>query len=330
MKAMVWTRYGSPDVLQLRELEKPVPGNNQVLIKISATTVTAGDCEIRSMKVPIMLRLPIRLWIGLRAPKRVKIIGQELAGIVESVGKDVKKFKEGDSVFAATGFSMGTYAEYICLPEHPKEITGLLSLMPENMTFEEAASVPVGGLEALYFLRKADIRSGQNVLVAGAGGSIGTFAVQLSKYYGAEVTAVDSGGKLEMLSSIGADYCIDYTKDDFTESDKTWDIIFDIVGRYSFSGCLRSLNENGRYIIANPGPVHMLRKPWVSKKSGIKVITGASNSGIEDIGFLKKLIERGRLKSVIDRCFSLEQIADAHRYVEKGEKQGSVVITVGD
>jgi len=328
MKAIVWTKYGSPDVLQLKEVEKPIPKDNEVLIRIYATTVTAGDCEMRRLKFPILLRLPMRIYVGLRKPKRITILGQELAGEIESVGKDVKLFRKGDQVFAATGFSMGTYAEYICLPEEPKEMEGLLAIKPTNMTYEEAAAVPTGGLNALHFLRKGNIQSGQKVLINGSGGSIGTFAVQLAKYFGAEVTGVDSTGKLDMLRSIGADQVIDYTQEDFTKSGETYDVIFDVVGKSSFSGCIRSLKKEGIYLSANPGLSQMVRGLWTSKTSSKKVIVGTASYKTEDLIFLKELIEAGKIKPVIDRRYPLEQITEAHRYVEKGHKKGNVVITL--
>lgn len=326
MKAIVWTEYGPPDVLQLKEVEKPTPKDNDVLIKIHATTVTAGDCEIRSLRIPILFRLPMRLYVGLRKPKRMTILGQELAGEVEAVGKDVKLFRQGDQVFATTGLSLGAYAEYICLSEKPEE--GVLAIKPANMTYEEAAAVPVGGLEALHFLRKGNVQSGQKLLINGAGGSIGTFAVQLAKYFGAEVTGVDSTGKLGMLRSIGADQVIDYTQEDFTKSGETYDVIFDVVGKSSFSRSMRSLKQNGRYLLANPGLAQMVRGLWTSKRSSKKVIIGTANHRVEDLTFLKELIEAGKMKSVIDRRYSLEQIPEAHSYVEKGYKTGNVVITV--
>ena len=263
---------------------------------------------------------------GLRKPKRITILGQELAGEIESVGKDVKLFKKGDQVFATTGFGFGAYAEYKCLPEEPK--MGVLAIKPVNMTYEEAAAVPTGGLEALHFLRKGNIQSGQKVLIIGAGGSIGTFAVQLARYFGAEVTGVDSTGKLDMLRSIGADHVIDYTQEDFTKSGETYDVIFDVMGKSSFSGSIRSLKQNGRYLLGNPGLSQMVRGRWTSMRSSKKVIIGAANQKNEDLVFLKELIEAGKIKSVIDRRYPLEQIAEAHRYVDTGQKKGNVVITV--
>ena len=326
MKAIVWTKYGPPDGLQLKEVEKPTPKEDEVLIRIYATTVTAGDCEFRSLKYPLLMSLSMRIYVGLRKPKKITILGQELAGEIESVGKDVKLFKEGDQVFAHTGFGMGAYAEYICRPEEPEGIRGVLAIKPANMTYEEAAAVPLGGLEALHFLRKGNIQSGQKVLINGAGGSIGTFAVQLAKYFGAEVTGVDSTGKLDMLRSIGADQVIDYTQEDFTKSGQTYDVIFDVVGKSSFSGSIRSLKQNGRYLLANPGPGVQRRR--TSRRSSKKVILGGASYKTENLIFLKELIETGKVKSVIDRRYPLEQIAEAHRYVEKGGKKGNVVITV--
>jgi len=326
MKAIVWTKYGSPEGLQLQEVEKPAPKENEVLTRIVATTVTAGDCEMRRLKFPFLFRLPIRLYNGLRKPKKITVLGQEFAGEIESVGKDVKLFKKGDQVFATTGFGFGAYAEYKCLPEEPK--MGVLASKPVNMTYEEAAAVPTGGLEALHFLRKGNIQSGQKVLIIGAGGSIGTFAVQLARYFGAEVTGVDSAGKLDMLRSIGADHVIDYTQEDFTKSAETYDVIFDVMGKSSFSGSVSSLKQNGRYLLGNPGLTQIVRGRWTSMRSSKKVIIGAANQKNEDLFFLKALIEAGKIKSVIDRRYPLEQIAEAHRYVDTGQKKGNVVITV--
>ncbi len=325
MKAVVWTKYGSPDGLRLQEVAKPTPNANEVLIRVYATTVTAGDCELRSFNLPIWLRLPIRFYMGLIRPENI-ILGQELAGEIETVGKDVKQFSKGDQVFAATGFGFGAYAEYICRPETPQG--GALAIKPTHMTYEEAAAVPVAGLEALHFLRKANNLSGHKVLINGAGGSIGTFAVQLAKYFGAEVTGVDSTGKLDMLRSIGTDHVIDYTQDDFTQSGETYDVIFDVVGKSSFSGCIRSLKKNGSYLLANAGLTQIVRGLWTSTTSNKKIIRGSAIQKSEDLAFLKELIEAGNIKTVIDRRYPLEQIAEAHRYVDTGQKRGNVVITL--
>lgn len=322
MKAVICTKYGSADVLQLAEVKKPVPKDNEVLIRIYATTVTTGDCEIRKFKMPIWLWLPARIGFGLRGPRR-KILGQELAGEIEAVGKDVKQFKKCDHIFARTGFDLGAHAEYTCLSED-----GVVVIKPTNMTFEEAAAIPMGGIEALHFLKQADIKSGQKVLINGASGSIGTVAVQLAKYFGAEVTGVCSTRNLDMVRSIGADHVIDYTEEDFTKNGETYDVIFDVVGKSPFSSSLKSLNKNGSYLLANPGLSQMIRGRLVSMRSIKKVITGTASENAEDLVFLKELIEAGKIKSVIDRCYPLEKTVEAHRYVDKGHKKGNVVITV--
>lgn len=322
MKAIIWTNYGAPDVLQLREIEKPTPKDNELLIRVHAATVTAGDCEMRSFKFPIWLWLPLRLWLGFSKPNK-GILGQELAGEVEAVGKDVRSFKAGDKVFAATGFSLGAYAEYICLPQ-----SAIIAPKPSNMSYAEAAAVPVAGLEALHFLRKANVQPGQRVLICGAGGSIGTFAVQLAQAYGAEVTGVDSKGKLEMLRSLGAVHVIDYMQEDFTQSGETYDVILDVMGKASFSGVIQSLKPGGRYLLVNAGLSQMMRGLWISLTSSKKVIIGAANQATADLVSLKALIEAEKLRAVIDRYYPLERTSEAHQYVETGQKQGNVVITV--
>lgn len=309
-------------MLQLREVEKPTPKEDEVLIKIHAATVTAGDCEVRSLKFPIWFRLPMRIYAGLRRPKRITILGQELAGEIDAVGRKVTKFKKGDQVFAATFFRLGAYTEYTCLPEtYPV-------LKPANMTYEEAATIPTGGINGLHFLRTANVQSGQKVLINGAGGSIGTYAVQIAKSFGAEVTAVDSAEKSAMLRSIGADNVIDYTQEDFTMSGETYDVIIDVVGKSSFSRSIRALKPNGRYVLGNPSLSGMIRGRWTSMVSDKKVIFEPARYRAEDYTLLKGLIEAGKIKSVIDRRYPLEQTAEAHKYVEKGYKKGNVVITV--
>jgi NADPH:quinone reductase-like Zn-dependent oxidoreductase len=327
MKAIKWTKFGPPDVLQLQEVPKPQPKDNELLIKIHATTVTVGDCEMRRLEYPMLMSLVVRMIVGLRKPKRITILGMELAGEVEKVGKDVTKFEPGDKIFAATGFiGTGACAEYICLPEKPDD--GAIALKPASMSFDEAATVPVGGLEALSLLRKGNIQPGHEVLINGAGGTIGPFAVQLAKYYGAEVTAVDSTKKLDTLRSIGADHVIDYTQTDFTKSGKKYDVIFDTVGKSSYSGCIRSLKDNGFYLLTYPKLGRSIRGSWTSRISNKKVIGGTSTDSTEDLIFLRELIEAGKIESVIDRRYFLEQTAEAHRYVEAGGKIGNVIITV--
>ena len=328
MKAIIWTQYGPPEVLKLMEIEKPSPKKNEVLIKVLATTVTAGDCELRRFDLPGWIWLPIRIYMGIFKP-RLKILGQELAGEIESVGSDVDSFKKGDLVFTPTQMKFGSYAEYICLPS-----SNPIATMPSNMTFAEAATIPTGGLNALHFLRKGKVRQGESILINGAGGSIGTYAVQIAKAWGAKVTCVDTTKKLEMLKSIGADHVIDYTKEDFTENGNTYDVIIDVVCKGSLSRNIRSLRKNGRLVIGNPKMSSIIRRRWVSLKnrfpgqSGKKVINALTAYKLEDMNYLKELIEEGKIKAVIDKSFPLNKIVEAHHYVENGHKLGNVVINL--
>jgi NADPH:quinone reductase-like Zn-dependent oxidoreductase len=305
MKVIVCTKYGPPEVLQPTEVEKPTPKDNEVLIKIRATTVTIGDIIIRRGKHPDskFYTLVLHIVFGLRKPKN-SILGMEIAGEIEAVGKNVKKFKKGDPVFGSTFSSkFGGYAEYKCLSED-----SVLTKKPTNINYEEAATIPGGGMTALCCLRKGNVKKEQKVLINGASGAVGTSAVQLSKYFGAVVTGVCSAPNLELVKSLGADSVIDYTKEDFTQSAETYDVIFDAVAKISPSRAKKSLKSSGIYIN-------------VLKHSG-------SGEDIDDLIFLKELIEKGKLKPVIDRCYSFEQIIEAHRYVEKGHKKGNVVITI--
>jgi NADPH:quinone reductase-like Zn-dependent oxidoreductase len=325
MRAIVCTDYGPPDVLQLRDVPKPVPKDDEVLVRIRATTASKADCELRRFDFAPWIWLPMRLGTGVRRPRR-KVLGQELAGDIESVGKDVTSFAKGDRVFAATGIGLGAYAEYVCLRENPQ--TGAIATMPANLGYEEAATVPYGGGEALKFLRKGNVQSGRRVLVNGAGGSFGTFAVQLAKVLGAHVTAVDSAPKLEMLRAIGADRVIDYSQEDFTDGTGTYDVIFDVVRGTASEGMVRSLNENGWLLMANPGLLQIVRARWAARGSNKRVSFVPSSATGEDLAYLGSLVDEGKLRPVTDRRFPLEQMADAHRYAETGQKLGNIVITV--
>jgi NADPH:quinone reductase-like Zn-dependent oxidoreductase len=323
MRAIVYTRYGPPEVLRLAQVARPVPRDDEVLIRVHATTVSAPDFRCRSFTVPLSFWIPARLALGILKPRQ-PILGAELSGEIEETGKDVTRFKKGDRVFAATLMRFGGYAEYACLPE-----TGVIATMPANMTYEEAAAVPIGARAALHFLKKANIKSGQKVLVYGASGSVGTFAVQLAKYYGADVTAVCSGSNLDLVKSLGADSALDYTKEDFAANGEVYDVIFVAVNKAAFTDCMKALKRNGIYLNATT-PVRTLRMRWAALTSGKKIVTGEHpKEDADDLVFLKGLIEEGRLRSVIDRRYPFEQIVEAHRYVDQGHKKGSVAIATG-
>ncbi len=302
MKAVLCTKYGSPQVLILQQVPKPAPKENEVLIKIHATTVTSGDVRVRGFKSPLLYWLPMRIFLGIRRPRK-PILGVELAGVVEEVGQRVTRFKKGDQVYAMTGMRFGAHAEYTCLRED-----GIVTHKPQNVTFEEAAAIPFGGTSALHFLRKGKIQSGQNVLIYGASGAVGSAAVQLAKYFDTEVTAVCGPTNLELVKSLGADHVVDYTIEDFTNSNNKYDIIFDAVGKASTSKCQNALKTNGKFVTVDG--------------------QGIAKERTEDLEFLKERIESGQMKPVIDRYYKLDQISIAHEYVETGRKKGSVVIRV--
>lgn len=322
MKAIVYERYGPPDVLELKEVEKPTPKDNEVLIKTHATTVTSGDWRVRSLHMPVGFGLIAHLVLGVSRPRQ-PILGSELAGKVESVGKDVKKFKVGDEVFAFTGARLGCHAEYKCMPED-----GAVVLKPANLTYDEAAAMSFGGTTALDFFRRGKLQLGEKVLVNGASGGVGTAAVQLAKHFGAVVIGVCSTANVELVRSLGATQVIDYTKENFTRNGETYDVIVDTAGTAPFSRSKDSLKEGGRLLLVLGGLSDMLQIPWVSMTNSKKIIAGPAAVRAEDLRFLAKLAEAGEFRPVIDRRYPLEQIAEAHRYVDTGRKRGNVIITL--
>jgi NADPH:quinone reductase-like Zn-dependent oxidoreductase len=323
MKAIICTKYGPPEVLKIMEIDKPSPKDNEILVKNYATTVTIADSRVRGFNVPISFWLPAGIALGFRRPKK-PILGIELSGVIESVGSNVSLFKIGDQIFANTGHStFGAYAEYCCIPEN-----ACIAIKPENISYEEAAAITFGGITALQFLRKGSIKQGDKVLIYGASGSVGTYAVQLAKYFGAEVTGVCSTSNLEMVKSLGADKVIDYTITDFSKSGENYDVIFDTVGKASISGTIRSLKSTGIYIHAVTTPATEIRIRLSLLTSKKKLIGGTFTPNNEQINYLKKLIEERKIRPIIDRKYSLDQIIEAHRYVDLGHKRGNVVITI--
>lgn len=324
MKAIIHSIYGDPSGLELKEIKKPVPKPEEICVKLYAATVTAGDCEIRRFDIHPLFWLPLRLILGILKPRN-KILGGEFSGIVDSIGEEVTTFKKGDPVFAATLFRLGAYAEYACLPQsypiYPK---------PGNLSFPEAATLPTGGINGLHFLKKGNVSKGDRLLIIGAGGSIGTYALQIAKSMGAEVTAVDRNEKLEMLQRIGADHVIDYRKEDFTQNGKSYDVIIDVAGKSSYSGCLKSLNNGGRYVLGNPSMTGMFRALWTSLTSDKKVFFEFAPYKKEYFEQLIQYTKDDIIKPVVDKKYSLEQIPQAHRYVETGMKSGNVIIQLAD
>jgi NADPH:quinone reductase-like Zn-dependent oxidoreductase len=328
MKAVILTTFGSPDGLQLQEVVTPTPTDHDVLIRVYATTVSAGDAELRSLHFPLVFRLPLLLYMRFFRSGPL-ILGQEFAGAIEAVGRSVTRFRPGDQVVGWTGLALGAYAEYLRLPED-----GVLFHKPSTLTYEEAAPLAVGGLEAISFLRRGRLRRGDSAAIYGAGGSIGTFAVQIARAWGADVTAVDLAAKRDLLRALGASQALDYTREDFTDvthSDRSYDVIFDVIGKSSFARSVRALAPHGRYLLNNAGPLRQARGRLVTARSGKRVISWAPRQAretAEDIHALTTLLETGQIRPVIDRSYPLEQIAEAHRYVDTQQKQGNVVITV--
>ena len=330
MKAIVFTEFGTPDVLHIKEIEKPTPKDNEILIRVHATSINVGDLWARNFKaitpskfsMPLLLWFPSRLYFGLTKP-RINILGNEFAGEVEAAGKDVKRFKKGDQVFGYRGQAMGANAEYLCVPEKT-----MVAVKPANVSYEEAAAIPYGALTALPLLRKVNIQRGQKVLINGASGGIGSAAVQLAKYFGAEVTGVCSTPRLGFVKALGADKVIDYTKEDFTQNGETYDLILDIMNKSSFDKCKNSLKPNGVYLLASFKMKQVLQMLRTSRSNGKKVICALSSENLEDMELIKKLVEEGKIKSIVDKRFPMERVVEAHRYVESGNKAGSVIITI--
>lgn len=330
MKALTYKAYGSPDVLEVQEFEKPTPADNEILIKIQATNINFGDMFVRNFKavsprqftMPALLWLPTRITLGINKPN-IKILGSEFAGDVVAIGKDVTRFKVGDPVLGYRGITMGASAEYLCVAED-----SLVVHKPDNIRYEEATTVPYGALTAISLLRKANIQAGQKVLINGASGSIGSAAVQLAKHYGAEVTGVCGTARMEMVKALGADHVVDYSQEDFTQNGETYDLILDVLNKSSFDKCKHSLNSGGIYLLASFKFKQLRQMLWTSFFGDKKVICALSDESLDDMLAIKDLVDTGAIKAVIDRCYPIEQAAEAHRYIEAGHKRGSVVLKV--
>jgi NADPH:quinone reductase-like Zn-dependent oxidoreductase len=322
MKAMHCTAYGSPEVLKLKEVEKPAPSESELLIKVAVTSVTPGDCEMRTCTIHPTMYLFFRLFIGITKPRK-PVLGMYFSGTVEAVGNDIKSYEVGDEVFGTTGLTMGTNAEYVCVPASRSFIK-----KPKSLSHCQAAATPIGAWNALHFIRLAKLKPGEKILVFGAGGAIGTFAIQLAKLAGATVTAVDSKDKLSMLTQTGADFVIDYEEQDFTKSDLKYDVIFDVVGKSSFRKSLACLNLRGRYLLANVGFTPMIRGAWISKTTDKAVISSMAPEGESELIEITELLEAGKIYPVIDRTFTLEEIPEAHRYIDSGKRKGNTVVVM--
>ncbi|MDH3708315.1 MAG: NAD(P)-dependent alcohol dehydrogenase [Cyclobacteriaceae bacterium] len=325
MKAIVYTQYGPPEVLKLKEIDKPVPKDKEVLIKLKAVEVTKSDCEMRAFKFPVnWFWLPLRIALGVFKPKR-PVLGSYFAGEVVAKGKEVTRYQLGEQIFGCGGLRLGAYGEYMCLPERYTMVT-----KPSNMSFEEAAAVPLGGLNALHFMRRADIKPGEKVLVNGAGGSIGIFGVQIAKFMGAEVTAVDSGIKEEMLRATGADHFVNYQQQDIAQLPEKYNVILDMVASSSYKGCMGLLEPEGRYLLGNPRLSDMLRSSWTSKFTDKNVIFAFARETEEELLALKEMIEAGQIRAVVDKIYTMDQAPEAHHRVETEQRLGSIVISIDD
>lgn len=322
MQAILWKTYGPPEELTVGELPQPTPKADEVLIRIHCATVTAGDCEVRRFDIHPLFWLPLRLWVGVFRPKR-PLLGQEFSGTIEAVGSEVKTFQPGDKVFASTGMHFGTYCEYRC-----QKASSPISKIPEDVSFEQATTIPTGGINGLHFLRNAQVKAGQHILINGAGGSIGTYALQIAKHEGAKVTCVDHASKLDMLVANGADHVIDYEIQDFTEMDIDYDSIIDISGHIDYNNALKRLKPEGILVLGNPATSHMLRSIWTNRSGSKKVKWNFAGETVENLDYLARLIASGAINPVIDRQYPLEGVIEAHKYTETNMKKGNVIIDV--